>query len=223
MADSLFDFDAVADEYDAFYEEPFGQEVDRVEKELIAPLLGRLERRQVLEVGCGTGHWTAFLREHGFIVTAIDVSEAMLRVARAKAIPGADVLRMDARALAFEDGAVDNVAAFTALEFVPGLEAALAEIRRVLRPGGFFLVGALNEQSYLGRHKADDEVFRDAHFFTPETLREALRSFGGEPEIHGCVVLREGEIVDATAPVSRERRLAEGAFLVGLVRTPHTS
>jgi len=57
----------------------------------------------MLELGCGTGHWTQFFCEEGFQVTGVDESEAMLERARAKNIAGARFLQADAGNLPFRD------------------------------------------------------------------------------------------------------------------------
>jgi phosphatidylethanolamine/phosphatidyl-N-methylethanolamine N-methyltransferase len=93
---------------------------------------------RVLEIGVGTGlalpHYAPHVR-----VTGIDASEAMLDRAREAhgARPTVEALRiMDARALEFADGSFDAVAAMHVLSVVPDPRRVMAEIARVLRPGG---------------------------------------------------------------------------------------
>jgi ubiquinone/menaquinone biosynthesis C-methylase UbiE len=101
-------------------------------------LLGRPLRagERVLDAGCGTGYLAAGLRRArpDVSVTGADLSTGMLDRARAA---GADPLvQADAGRLPFADGAFDVVVARGVLHHLPDVTAALAEWRRVLRPGG---------------------------------------------------------------------------------------
>lgn len=88
------------------------------------------------DLGCGTGHVAAYLREQGARVVGVDLSPGMLRHA---AVP---VAAGDLLALPLADGSLAAAVAFYSLIHLPaGTEvAALAEIRRVLAPGGTLLV-----------------------------------------------------------------------------------
>jgi ubiquinone/menaquinone biosynthesis C-methylase UbiE len=101
----------------------------------------------LLDVGCGTGALTMALRRHhpAAEVIGVDPAEAMLEQARRNAV--ADGLDIDYRVgcgqqLPVDDAAVDAVTISLALHHVPADEAplALAEMLRVLRPGGVLLV-----------------------------------------------------------------------------------
>ena len=99
---------------------------------------------RVLEVGVGTG-LALPLYAGGVEVTAIDFSEEMLAKAEAKvAAQGltrvASLRQMDARFLDFPDAAFDAVAAMHILSVVPEPERVMAEIARVLKPGGIVVV-----------------------------------------------------------------------------------
>lgn len=94
----------------------------------------------VLDVGCGPASITALLaraaREDG-LVLGIDLSEAMLaRAVRAELGPQVGFVRADAQQLPLRDETVDAVVSIAVLQLIPNPAAALAEIARVLRPGG---------------------------------------------------------------------------------------
>ncbi len=99
---------------------------------------------RVLEVGVGTGLALPLYGE-SVEVTGIDFSEAMLAKAQAKVTAQglsrvAALRQMDARHLDFPDAAFDGVAAMHILSVVPEPERVMAEIARVLRPGGIVVV-----------------------------------------------------------------------------------
>jgi arsenite methyltransferase len=93
-----------------------------------------------LDVGCGPGSVTASLaRAVGSegLVLGVDISESMLaRAVRAEFGPQVAFLRADAQRLPLRDQTVDAVVCLAVLQLVPDPVAALAEIARVLRPGG---------------------------------------------------------------------------------------
>jgi SAM-dependent methyltransferase len=102
--------------------------------------------RRLLEVGCGTGWFASRVaRELGAEVVATDQSERMLELARAE---GLEVRMADVQALPFGDGEFDCVAAHWMLYHVPDLDRGLAEIARVLEPGGR-LVAITNGRDHL--------------------------------------------------------------------------
>lgn len=98
-----------------------------------AGLLGNVAGRDVLEVGAGAAQCSRWLAGEGARVTALDLSVAMLRFA-----PGSlPRLQADAARLPLADASFDTAcSAFGALPFTPRADAVLAEVARVLRPGG---------------------------------------------------------------------------------------
>lgn len=101
-----------------------------------AHLLGDVSRARILEVGCGSAPCTDWLQGRCEFATGCDISRAML----SKAAPGLPLAQADVLALPYRDDAFDTVfSAFGALPFVEDLDAALAEVARVLRPGGRFV------------------------------------------------------------------------------------
>jgi ubiquinone/menaquinone biosynthesis C-methylase UbiE len=102
--------------------------------------------RHVLEVGCGWGELAEWIaRETGAEVTAIDLSPRMVELASER---GIDASVADVQRLPFADATFDLVVAAWMLYHVPDLERGLAEIARVLRPGGTF-VAATNSRIHL--------------------------------------------------------------------------
>jgi SAM-dependent methyltransferase len=108
-----------------------------------AHLLGDVAGRRVLEIGCGSAPCARWLRAAGADVVALDLSGGMLaRAAELNRSTGIAVplLQADAGALPLADGSFDLAcSAFGGLPFVADARSVLAEVRRVLRPGGRFV------------------------------------------------------------------------------------
>ncbi|HXM56492.1 MAG TPA: methyltransferase domain-containing protein [Candidatus Dormibacteraeota bacterium] len=94
---------------------------------------------RVLDLGCGPGVLTrplaAAVGPTG-LALGVDLAEGMLRLAAANAPGQLRLARMDMERLGLVEAAFDAVACGHSLQFCPSLAGALAEIRRVLRPGG---------------------------------------------------------------------------------------
>jgi SAM-dependent methyltransferase len=101
-------------------------------------LLGDVTGLRVLEVGCGPGGLTHWLAEHGAVVTAMDVSREMIRLASERLGDRARLLTADlSDPLTFAaDASVDLVVASLVLHYLADWTAPLAEFHRVLAPGG---------------------------------------------------------------------------------------
>ncbi len=120
------------------YDATFGA-ITRVGRRRAVSVLNGLGGR-VLEVGVGTGLSLPGYRPE-VMVTGIDASAEMLEKAREKVaelgLANVEDLRlMDARALEFDDASFDHVAALHIMSVVPEPERVMAEMARVLRPGG---------------------------------------------------------------------------------------
>jgi SAM-dependent methyltransferase len=100
----------------------------------------------VLDIGAGTGQYLAPLRErvpHGRIIAG-DLAPGMLRDLRAKGVPGgACLLNADAEALPLADRSCDAIIASYVMFFMSDIPGAVAEMHRILRPGGVLLAVTL--------------------------------------------------------------------------------
>jgi len=90
---------------------------------------------RVLDAACGTGDLAIIAAKAGATVTGLDFSEAMLERARRKA-PQIDWVRGDLLALPFDDDSFDSATVGFGVRNVADLPGSIAELRRVLRPGG---------------------------------------------------------------------------------------
>jgi SAM-dependent methyltransferase len=168
-----FSDSAVVSGYEAWYETT-GRQADRLEKLLLRRLLACSPQADtILEVGCGTGHFTRWFGEQGVRAMGLDLSLPML--AEAGRLGSPFFMRGDALALPFSSGVFDLIALITTLEFVLDPNQALAEGLRVAQQG--LILGVLNRQSLLGwRLKREGgPAWEAARLFTPAELsrREA--------------------------------------------------
>lgn len=168
----------IAAGYEAWYQSA-GRRADRQEKDLLKWLVGHFtEAHSILEVGCGTGHFTRWFGEQGFQAIGLDISRPMME--QAKKLGSPTCLQGDAYKLPFSSNSFDLVVMITTLEFLPSPVQALAEAARVSRQG--LILGVLNAQSRLGRQykKEAGPVWESARFFAPLELRRLLKTFVGE-------------------------------------------
>jgi ubiquinone/menaquinone biosynthesis C-methylase UbiE len=211
---NVFLNEAIANNYDSYYDTPIGNRIDTIEKGVIANYLLSVSLQPILELGCGTGHWSEFLSEMGFNVAATDISEAMLGIANRKNIKNVRFQKADASNLPFDNESFNSIVSITMLEFTDNVQKVLNEIYRVLKPNGSLVLGCLNINSELGKAKDNDETFLNAHFFSKNELIDMLAIYGNA-EITECAYLTAtNEILDDTM----ELYPVEGAFLAVYVR-----
>ncbi|MEU6772383.1 class I SAM-dependent methyltransferase [Streptomyces sp. NPDC046759] len=131
-----------ANDYDSFAEEYSAETEDNLVNAYYArpamlTLAGDVAGRRILDAGCGSGPLSAALRDRGAAVTGIDASAGMLALAKRRLGDGVALHQVDlSDRLPFADGAFDDVVASLVLHYLEDWGPTLAEIRRVLRPGG---------------------------------------------------------------------------------------
>lgn len=105
--------------------------------------------KDVLDVASGEGYGSAQLAQVARSVTALEYSPQTVRIARAN-FPRANLafVNADARALPLGDASMDVVVSFETIEHFAGQEAFVAEVRRVLRPDGRFIVSTPDRDNY---------------------------------------------------------------------------
>ena len=134
--------------YDRWFDAGWGAYAFRIESRALLRSAGDLAGLNVLDVGCGTGRMTEVLAKHGARVTGLDIDAAMLTLAQGRT--SAPLVLGNAAALPIRDGAFGLAVAVTLCEFVDDVPAVFAELARVVRPGGRFIVGSLNRRSAWG-------------------------------------------------------------------------
>ena len=145
----------------------------RARRRLLADLLGGVGcPARVLEVGCGTGSSVETLRAIGPVV-GVDVDAGAL--ARAVRRGYEAVVQADGQDLPFRDGSFDVAVALDVLEHIPNDERACREVRRVLRPGGTFVVFV---PAFSWLWGLQDEVSGHLRRYTRHQLEDLLASAG---------------------------------------------
>ncbi|MFI9597447.1 class I SAM-dependent methyltransferase [Nonomuraea sp. NPDC052265] len=165
----LNDYDSIAEGYtaenetsllNAYYERP-----------AMLELAGDVTGRRILDAGCGSGVLFAELVDRGAIVTGIDASAGMLEPARRRLGADADLRVADlADPLPFPDDAFDDVIASLVLHYLEDWGPTLAELRRVLRPGGRLLASVEHPLAItITQHTAGE---RPSYFGVRERIEE---------------------------------------------------
>jgi 2-polyprenyl-6-hydroxyphenyl methylase/3-demethylubiquinone-9 3-methyltransferase len=155
------------------------------------PIVGDWHGKAVLDLGCGGGFMAAALTERGATVTGVDPSEAAIAAARRHA--ETNHLYIDYRVargerLPFADGSFDIVVCVDVLEHIEDRRRVLSEIRRVLRPQGWFLFDTINRNPFASfvMVTLGERVIRllpsgthdPAMFIRPSELRRELETAG---------------------------------------------
>ena len=179
------DYDSFAEAYtasnetnliNAYYERP-----------AILALAGDVTGRRILDAGCGSGPLFAALRDRGAIVTGFDKSAGMLELARLRLGVDADLQVADlGRPLPFPDDTFDDVIASLVLHYLEDWGPALAELRRVLKPGGRLIASVDHPFAITLMHR---EAGREADYFATSNMtaewtaggQTALMSFWHRP------------------------------------------
>ncbi len=172
-------YDAVAGAYaDGLRDELAGKPLDRA---LLTALIEQAPAGTTIgDLGCGPGHVTGWLAAHGATAAGIDLSAGMIDVAR-RDQPGAEFRVGDLLSLPAADGEFGAVVAFySIIHLAPGeLPPALAEMHRVVRPGGLALLAF-----HIGtevRHFSDwlgQDVDVDFRFYEPDDVAALLEAAG---------------------------------------------
>jgi len=176
-------FEAAASTYEGWYATRRGRRADQAERALLAWLLGSLSNvRDVLDIGCGTGHFTQWLAASGLRTLGLERSRAMLAELHRR-FPQIPVVHGDAHRLPLRAAAVDVALFVTTLEFLEGSHTALSEAVRVARCG--VIVVALNRWSVGGLSRrcgpqAHRTLLGRARDYSVASLRTMLTAAAGE-------------------------------------------
>jgi ubiquinone/menaquinone biosynthesis C-methylase UbiE len=180
------------------------------EELVVRPILERVAEPgvQALDAACGTGRHAAYLHDRGCTVTGVDQSLEMLAVARNK-LPGVHFEQGDIEQLAFADGSFDLVVIALALCHLADPTAAVAELARVLRPGGTLVIadphpaaGVVGGQAFYGSIVPGRPMtWVRNHYHQASTWLRAFRAAG--LQVDDCIEPPMGAAQIASSPASR--------------------
>lgn len=202
--------------YEAWYNSPRGQWIGGVEHALLRSLLRAEPGSSLLDIGCGTGHFTRLLApDIRGVVIGIDPDEESLAYARAHAVRGERYVAGFAESLPFPDRSFDFTVSVTALCFVVRQQQALRELVRVTRRR--FALGLLNRHSLLHREKgrgAGVGGYHGAHWHTPAEIRMLFASLPiGNLRLRSAIILPRGTVVGRAVERWWPQPILLGGFL----------
>lgn len=163
-------FDLIAFAYDRLIGQP---NTNRFVEMLDLPVRGRL-----LDAGGGTGRVSSSLRPFVDGVVVADLSQGMLRRARAKG--GIETVRSRTEKLPFPDGTFARIIVIDALHHFSRMEEAIAELVRVVEPGGRILIEEpdLTLPAVKLVAIAEKLLLMESHFRPPEAIGVAIKACG---------------------------------------------
>lgn len=172
-------------------------------------------RKRVLDVGCGAGYGSAELANSATAVTGIDISADAIAYATEHYVrPNLIYQKAGAAQLPFPDASFDLVVAFEVIEHLTDWEHLIAEARRVLSPGGQFVVSTPNKAYYAETRQQSGPNPYHEHEFEYEEFKQALEQHFPHTllftENHAdCIVFRP--IADGRTPSADVRLDGEAA------------
>lgn len=197
-------FDSLAENYDLWYEKPFGRSAFQLELKCLRDVLGDFERG--LEVGVGTGRFASALG----VKFGVDPSLGMLRMARDR---GVICVQGVGESLPFKEGSFDLVLIVVTICFVEDPVGVITECGRVLGREGRLVLGLVPGESpwaefYRRKASRGHPVYRHARFYTFREIRSMLSEAGFELERVRSTLFEEPQ---DTEPV-KNREVREGFF-----------
>lgn len=202
--------------YEAWYDSPRGRWVGTVEYALLKSLLCPEPGSSLLDIGCGTGHFTRpFSHDIRGLVVGLDPNEESLTYANTHVAHAERYVGGLAESLPFPDRSFDFTVSVTALCFVTRQEQALREMVRVTRRR--FVLGLLNRYSLLylqkGRRGGKGGYY-GAHWHTGSEIRSLLESMPVTNIVmRTAIILPQGTSIARAVELHWPRRLLLGGFL----------
>ncbi|MEO8063758.1 MAG: malonyl-ACP O-methyltransferase BioC [Pseudomonadota bacterium] len=160
---------------------------ERVRTELLSRLDElKVTPQAILDLGAGTGHASRALKRRfpKALTVAVDIAPGMLAQAKAQSrwLRRFERVRADAYALPFRDASFELVFSSLMLQWCDDLDAAFAELTRVLKPGGLLLFSTFGPGTLAELRDswaaADGQPNHVNHFFDPPTIGSALMHAG---------------------------------------------
>lgn len=199
--------------YESWYEGKY-KRADLLEKQVITRMIEQYSSpKTILEIGCGTTHFTRWLAASGFEAFGVDISPYMVR--QAKTLwPEGSLLNSKSSNLPFSDGSFDLACFITCFEYMANPVQVLREASRVVKQG--IILGLMNKWSLpTFRRKIQlafgrNEYYKNAHFYSIFDIKELAReAFGDQAKVVHWRTTLFPEILR----LERDTGLYTGAFL----------
>jgi ubiquinone/menaquinone biosynthesis C-methylase UbiE len=169
----------VVKNYEFFYKGKY-KNADILEKEVLKRAINYIQNtKRILEVGCGTAHFTRWLESLGYESFGLDISHIMLKEAR-KYWPQGELIRGDAHILPFIDRAFDTTLFVACIEYMKHPVYVLREAARISRRG--IVIGLMNSwsiqtlrrrvQLFIGRNI----FYKGARFYSVNEIQRILKT-----------------------------------------------
>ena len=151
-----------------------------------------------LEVGVGTGRFAVPMN----IQIGVEPARAMADIARKR---GIEVYEAKAEELPFDNASFDFILMATSICFLHNPMRALQESTRVIKSGGFIILGMIDRDSFLGKayesKKKDSKFYRYAHFYSVNHVLKWIRKLGYD-HVRICqTIFKNPEKITAIEPV----------------------
>lgn len=202
--------------YERWYESTRGRWIGAVEYSLLNSLLRPTSGCSLLDIGCGTGHFTRlFAHDTKGMVIGLDPNEEWLSYANAHSGNGERYVAGRAEALPFADQSFDLAASVTALCFIGDQEQALRELIRVTRRR--FVLGLLNRHSLLYLQKGrggGTGGYQGAHWHTRSEIRALFAPLPvSDVRLRTAIVLPQGTAFARAVESCWPQRTHLGGFI----------
>jgi len=165
-----------AADYNAWYNTPRGAWIAKNEFDLMLSMMRPPPGSTLLDVGCGSGHFSRRFAHAGLQVAGVDPDNEAISFARERG-DHVDYSIGDARSLPFATGSFDYTSAVTSLCFVDNPVAALQEMWRVSRNG--VVLGLLNRHSLLYRERERHPGYKGARWDSVSDARQWAGQLSG--------------------------------------------
>lgn len=153
--------------YESFYEGKY-KEIDILEKEVIGLMLKHFPHaKRILDVGCGTGHFTRWYAALGYETVGVDISPIMLDVAIT--LWDGQFYNAPAQKLPFSDQSFDVLSFMTCTEYMKDLRPVFREARRIGKQG--FVLGIMNKWSFPTIRRKIQVLLGKNPFYTTAMFR----------------------------------------------------
>ena len=201
--------------YEAWYQTRRGRWIAHVEFGLLRRMIDPKAGTSVLDIGCGTGHFSRMFAEGGCRVTGIDTDLAALDFAE-KQGGGVKYVSGSAAELPFPPKSFDYCTAVTSLCFVENPASAVSEMLRVSRK--VVLLGLLNRHSLLYRDKGGRGSYQGARWDGASDVRKWIDKVEQEYRVSE-VVFKSALFLHSASPVARvvERVLPNNLLFGGFL------